>query len=329
MFFYLTNPDRYGVTDIATLYSPGNLTVTTLRATQHVVAGFTDYGMTLVACEDIWLSFIHISALSTDLFGEITSYDGWSLTGEHSTGGETYRSWTKEVDVDVTAGEVLGTTGGNTGIWAWDFSMVDLRISQEKSVVNPERYSYWRWMPTGSGGTKIATAGALSGVCFLLYYGEGPVLDQLAGLVKRDKVEGETIPCGSYLQDVPGTAQGNWFLSGVSGTNPENPHLALVHSTLHPDRAVLSVGTSLQGLRYGTYEFLPAEQGLLDRDFKDITPDGRTYGYRVVRHDNIDFDGIVIVRMPDEETLWIEALTGAITEPSSWAFTGNKTIFVR
>ena len=48
-----------------------------------------------------------------------------------------------------------------------------------------------------------------------------------------------------------------------------------------------------------------------------------------LRHDNIAFDGIVIVRMPDAETLWIEALSGATTNLSSWAFTENKTIFKR
>ena len=125
------------------------------------------------------------------------------------------------------------------------------------------------------------------------------MLDQLVGLVKRDKVEGETIPCGSYLQDVPGTAQGNWFLSGIREKNPEDPHLARLHSNIHPARAVFSVGTSIRDLRSGKYEVLPVEKGLLDRDFKDITPDGYTYGFRVVRHDNIAFDGIVIVRMPD------------------------------
>ena len=151
----------------------------------------------------------------------------------------------------------------------------------------------------------------------------------MVGLVKRDKVEGETIPCGSYLQDVPGTAQGNWFLSGIRDKNPEDPHLALVHSNIHPARAVFSVGTSIRDLRSGKYEVLPVEKGLLDRDFKDITPDGYTYGFRVVRHDNIAFDGIVIVRMPDAETLWIEALSGATTDLSSWAFTENKTIFKR
>ncbi len=41
------------------------------------------------------------------------------------------------------------------------------------------------------------------------------------------------------------------------------------------------------------------------------------------------FDGVIVVMMPDAETLWIEALVGATTEPTSWAFTENKTVFER
>jgi hypothetical protein len=314
MYVYLSNPDSDGVTDIATLYSPADLTITGLRADQHVIAGFTDYGMSLKACADIWLNFGHISTLSADLFGDIATFEGWRLTEEYSTGGETYRTWRKQVDIDVTAGQVLGMTGGNPGIWAWDFGMVDLRVRPEQDVANAERYS---------------NSWSLSGVCFLRYYEAGVVLDQLVALVQRDRVDGETIPCGTHLQDEPGTAQGNWFLSGIPSKNPEDPHLALVHSNIHPATAVLSVGTSVQGIRSGTYEFHPTDQGQLNRDFRDITSDGRTYGFEVVSRGNQGFHGVVIIRMPDTETLWMEVLSSTITDPARWAFTENKTTFRR
>ena len=212
------------------------------------------------------------------------------------------------------AGEVLGAAGGNPGGYALDFGMFDLRVRQDDNVANPERYQSARF---------------LSSVCFLLYYKESPVLDRLIDLVSRDKVEGETIPCGSYLQDIPGTAQGNWFLLGVNETNPEDPHMALAPSNLRPAQAVISMGTSVPGLRAGAHGFLPVDQGLLNRDFKDITPDGLTYGFEIIPRGSVGFAGIVIVGMPDEETLWIETLTGATSDPSSWAFTENKTTFKR
>lgn len=298
------------------LYSPGNLTVIRIRASEHVTAGFTDYSITLKPCEDITIVFGHVSSLLADLFGDSSSYQDWRLNSEYSTGSETYRVWTQEIDIKVTAGEVLGTTGGNPGIWAWDFGVYDQRRSQ-KGVANPQRWE---------------TSRALTAVCLLPYFEEGPVLDQLVGLVHRDKVEGETLPCGSNFQDLPGTAQGNWFLPGVNDTYPEDPHLALVHSNIHPDHAVLSVGNSSPNLRYGKYEFLPASQGLLNRDFRDIIPDGQIYGFQTSVTSvpyGLGFSGVIIIMMPDAETLWIDALRGAATEPASWVFTENKTVFVR
>ncbi|MFC1988589.1 hypothetical protein ACFLVJ_01990 [Chloroflexota bacterium] len=72
------------------------------------------------------------------------------------------------------------------------------------------------------------------------------------------------------------------------------------------------------------YEFLPEDSGLLNRDFKEITPDGQIRGFQI-NH----FDGIIIMQMPDAETIWIEALAGSTANPASWSFSENKTIFVR
>jgi len=126
------------------------------------------------------------------------------------------------------------------------------------------------------------------------------------------------------MQDVPGTAQGAWFLYGVNDTYPEDPHLALIHWNMHPDQRVLSIGNSIPNIDSGVYGFLPVSDGLLNRDFPDITPNGQIYGLQAG-----GFSGVIIVIMPDEETLWIEALQGATTDPTSWAFTENKTVFVR
>jgi len=127
------------------------------------------------------------------------------------------------------------------------------------------------------------------------------------------------------MQDLSGTAQGTWFLSGVNATYPEDPHLALVHANYPPDRAAISNGNSILNLNSGVYEFSPVSNGLLNRDFSDITPDGQIYGFQV----NNFKSGIIIVSMPDSETLWIQALNDATTEPTSWSFTVNKTVFER
>jgi hypothetical protein len=308
IYFYISNQDGDNRPDIVTLYSPGDLTVTAIEASEHVTAGFFDYSITLRPCEDITVVLGHVSSLSTEIFGDTSAFDKWTLMNEYSTGGETYRSWRKTCTIQVAAGETLGTTGGNPHQYALDLGVYDQRHKHD-NVANLNRWLKSRY---------------LHAICPLSLYEEGPVLDRLLDLVYQDEVEGDSRARSATLQDLPGTAQGCWFLSGVSETYPEDPHLALVRSNIHPARAVLSVGNSIPSLESSAYELLPETLGLLNRDFRDITPDEQIYGFQIDH-----FAGIIIVQMPDAETLWIEALGGATADPASWAFTDEKTVFER
>jgi hypothetical protein len=230
------------------------------------------------------------------------------MTNEYSTGGETYRWWSKEYAITVEAGQVIGTAGGNPNQWALDLFLYDMEKAQQ-NIANPERWSK-SWY--------------LNAVDPLSYYEINPVFEQLLQLVDREMSEGEGPPYGSVLQDIPGTAQGCWFLSGIKETYPEDLHLALVRSNIRPANAALSVGNSVPHLESKVYEFLPEESGLLNRDFRDIAADGRIYSFQVDQ-----FDGIIIIQMIDSETLWFEALPGATTVKASWSFSENKAVFVR
>ncbi len=292
-----------------------DLTVISIRADEYVTAGFTDYSITLKACEDITVSFGHLTSLSEDVFRDTSSYAEWDDSVENFSGGETYRINRKWIEIPVTAGQILGTVGGRSYAWSVDFGVYDQRHNPA-NVANPQRWE----------NNDLY----LHGVCYLRYYEEGPVLDQLVALVGREMVEGETLPCGSVIQDVPGTAQGIWFLSGSNDTHPEEQHLALVRRSTNPDQKVLSIGNSIPNIDSGIYEFVPASRGLLNRDFLDIIPDGQIYGFQVNKAwENDLFNGVIVVMMPNSETLWIEVFIGATTEPTSWAFTENKTVFER
>jgi hypothetical protein len=252
--------------------------------------------------------FYHVSTLDEELFGDVSSFSDWFLENEYSTGGETYRSWNRECNIAVKAGDVLGTAGGNPGQWMLDLGIYDTRY-QPEMVANPARWSQYQ---------------CIHAVCPLQYYGENTMGTQLWNLVDREEIEGDSTPCGTVMQDVPGTAQGCWFLDGVSETYPEDPHLALVYSNTRPDRAVLSAGNSIPNLASGTYEFVPRKDGPLNRDFADITPDGYIYRFEVDR-----FDGVIIVSMPDASTLWIEALEGTTAGIVDRTFSDSKVVFVR
>ena len=114
--------------------------------------------------------------------------------------------------------------------------------------------------------------------------------DALWSLVDRSGDPSDPHPCGRVLQDVPGTAQGAWFLEGVADTYPEDNHLALAWQNSRPEVAAISAGAMIPTLSSGVYEFSPQGSGTLNRDFSQVTPDGAVYGYTPV-----GLPGVVIV----------------------------------
>jgi len=306
IYFMITRQEGADRPDIVNVFSPGDLIITSIRAAKHLKADITDYVLFLEfpGNPEISIMFIHFSSLNMEILGDISDYSSWSLESEYSTGGEVYKTWSKNCRINVQAGDIIGQAGGNPGQWALDLGVYDLKSVPEQ-VANIERWRSCRY---------------LHSVCPLDYYEEGVVRDSLFGLVTGDWIDHKQ---NLILQDVIGTAQGCWFLEGIKETYPEDLHLALVNSNLDIDLQVLSVGQSIDGLVSGRYGFTPNENGLINRDFKDVTPDGNIYGYIVE-----GYEGIILIKMQDASTLWVEAME-YIPEIEDWSFTTHKTLFVR
>lgn len=307
MYFYLRSEPGAGRTVTTPLRSPGAMTVSHIRAIQHVNAGIVDFDLTLRPCNDITVVFGHVTSLAESLFGDTSSFDTWEFRGEYSTGGETYRSYERQAQLGVTAGTRLGTAGGNPGQWALDFGVYDTRAAS--TAANPARWINSRYREA---------------VCALEYYGNSAVRSQLDALLDREPVLSDPHPCGQALQDVPGTAHGCWFREGVAATYPEDFHLALVWSSSHPSQAVFSVGVTVATLASGTYALQPQGSGMLNRPFTTIVPDGHTYGCTAA-----GVSGVILLSMPDAHTLWIERSPGGTSDPGTWAFTDSRSVFIR
>jgi len=307
-YFYLVVPPGETAPAETTLFAPGDLSVVSATATEHLTAGYTDYGITLAPCQDVTIEFGHVTSLAPSVFGDVASLAGWTLRDEYTTGGQTYRQWYRAYGVPVAAGTVLGTAGGRTGQWALDVGAHDLG-ALVTPVANMARWTQSLYLHT---------------VCPLAYYEDGPVLDDLEALVSRVDFPGDPYPCGRVLWDVPGTAQGCWFVEGTTSTYPEDPHLALVWSNRDPLLAVVSMGTSVTGFGASARTFSPLGSGRRNRPFTQVTPDGLTYGYELVSP-----PGVLVVRMPDAVTLWVEYLPAATSDPATWVFTSGRTVFVR
>lgn len=85
------------------------------------------------------------------------------------------------------------------------------------------------------------------------------------------------------MQDVPGTAQGNWFLTETSSAFTETDEtIALVHDNVDPVIPVFSVSNTLPGTPTAAYRFSPViGAGSVNRDFADVVP-GAVYCYENV-----------------------------------------------
>ena len=86
--------------------------------------------------------------------------------------------------------------------------------------------------------------------------------------------------CGTIMQDIPGTAQGDWYKPGASDI-PEDPHLALIHDNVSPSTAVFSVGTSGPGPTGAACIFPKsvADGTRINYDFNLVGADGQIYCY--------------------------------------------------
>jgi hypothetical protein len=132
--------------------------------------------------------------------------------------------------------------------------------------------------------------------------------------------------CGTVMQDVPGTAQGRWF---VNDDVDERLHLALVRDYIDPAIAAFSVGTSVPSLPTDLYRFSPAGSGRLNLDFQLVRPGSQVYCYELTSQ-RLPSARVVLIQLVTEQRLRIEGRAGASCGPSEgWAFSASATEFAR
>ena len=289
IYFYLSNvSSRYN------LYAPGNVTIISISGSEHVSQGFTDYSFDFQPCQELRFQFGHVSSLSDKLNQALTApYD---TENTYSTGGQTYRMFSKNVSIAVSAGEQLGTVGGNSGQNALDMGAYDTR-----KTINFANSSRW-----SQRGDTTHT------VCPIDYYSGDLKNTLMARFGDYDGDRKRTIEpiCGTIEQDVNETSQGVWFISGTSNSwSGEDSHLALVHDNINPNTAVFSVGTSMSssGLSSGTYQFSPQSSGQLNRDFDEVRSDNNIYCYEP---SNISNEKIILL-LTSNTNLKIEKQSGS------------------
>jgi hypothetical protein len=286
----------------AQLASPGTGVVTNV-VVQHRTGGglapFDDYNIRMFPCADLMLQFGHVSSLAAVILAQVGALDG-NCQPAYVTGGFTYQQCYADVNIAVSAGQIIAFVSLTLDVWARD-RRVTMTYANDARLVDP----------VGPFGDKHV-------VCALDYF-VASVGDQLRSKIPR------TAPpvCGDIAQDVPNTAAGRWFHTG-SPNLPEDAHLALAHDNLTPSLEVFSVGTSIPSLPAGAYSFTPASSGRVNLDFALVTTIGEIECYTVTANRR------VLIQLASVSRLRIQGFgTGACGDPATWILDASAVEFDR
>lgn len=303
-------------------FAPGDVTITEIKFTESAQNPELNDGVIVFApCREVKAYLDHFKTFSTVLQkafdeGRLIRCDEYQRSYK-KFGTVTWKLCNKRVNIQVKAGEQIGTAGGGEGQMVFDFGVFDKRVAPATFA------NLIRWK--GQEQKQYT-------VCPLDYYTPelGQQLkDRLGTPDGGQKRTAEPI-CGTANWDLPGTAQGVWIAKGEQYVAHENPHLALAYDNTDPTIGVISMGNSAEskGFNWGTYNFKPQTSGLVNRDFKDIKADGKTYCFETEDTNRNNARVTIILDMPTSTSLRIEKLSATTCAYGGWKMS-NYTEFER
>ena len=254
------------------LYAPSNgwvVQVTVNNQSSGQPFGINpNYYIGFSPCAEVVLNILAIANLSPAVAAALSAPMSVTQCSSFNHGGggtnpEIGEGCITNMRLAVHAGDVLGT-----GL-VQDFGpLEDTRVSIS-GFANPSRHDLHR------------------GLCPLSYWAPNvlPATNYTSGYNLGATVFPRNAPptCGTIMQDVPGTAQGDWYFPGAANLD-ETVHLALVHDIVFTSSAVFSVGTAMTnfgGILQGKQYFVPkttADGTRIDYDF-NLVNDGQIYCY--------------------------------------------------
>lgn len=298
--------------------SPGNVVVTEMYEASFST-GARNYQVFMRPCGDVRVYFGHLVTISDKLLAEFnkeapkcnTFYEG-------NTSMTTCRR--ENLSIALTSGEQFGTGPDTAGV---DFGVLDFRRAPAR-FINLEHYD--TYYPFYTSPLDYYTADVRAAI------------ENKTGNVFGTKMRTVQPIAGSYMQDIAGTAQGNWFLPGKNHKNSTDMSIfvGLAHDYVNPDEPVMSLGSSVKGAKQGLYSYVPTTQGVVNRDFKDIQADGKVYCIENFKGGQTTGGlplsnpaSILLLWMPDYSSIKLELVNVSSCAASNLKLSSNATLFVR
>jgi len=299
--------------------APGRGFVTEIYEASFSTGG-TNYQVFLRPCLEVRAYFGHLATISDKLLAAFNA--GTPSCNAFDDGSSTVTTCRREnLSVLLEEGEQFGTGPDTAGV---DFGTLDFRRTPAAFADATHYDHYYLYYTSPLDYFTAATRAAI----------EGKTGDVFGTALRTAAPVG-----GTYMQDIPGTAQGNWFLPGKyhSNTTDLSIFLGLAHDYVDPSQPIMAIGTSVPGMSMGLYAYTVAQSGKINRNFDAVAADGNVYcfdnflqgrspgGMPLTR-----LDGVLLMALPDAASLKVEMVAAATcAELEAWAFSANAANFVR
>jgi hypothetical protein len=296
-----------------------------LRYEGLLPGGAVEYSLQFTVCKELFFYFNHMVNLDPDFLTQIGDFPAGTCDFAPM------RTCNKEVSIPISVGAVFAQLPVEAGKQrVFDFGARDARLPTPAGYANVARYYLtpdgndlrhvacpWNYFPPVSRDGALALMG-----------------DPFALPPVRRTMEPR---CGTVVQDLAGTAQGNWFgYPATSGTQyyepppQEDRAVSLVHDAMYPTRPVLSVG-GLSNVGAGRYYFATQSSGRVNRDFADVTAGSGVYCYQGLTDlaGQAQGSGIVLLEATADSKLRLERLSFSSCGPGPFQFGPSVTTFDR
>jgi hypothetical protein len=306
------NPNDYNAPSVpADVKAPGDVTLLQIQSSEHLLNGVTtkDYRLAFSPCREMLLFYDHIQTLSPAVQAILDSAGNPANCGNNQQGNTGQKMCTYAVSAPLKSGDVIGSVGKDNN-HSFDFGGYDLR-TPALAFINQQR--------TLSGAGQYFHT-----ICPFDYFSPDALKTSLFARIKNTRTNSQGLPdCGTDMQDIPATIQGNWYLQGSkfeNGLQQFAEELAIVHSNTDPSTGVISIGGTIG--KAESVSFIPTNTGTTNREPSQIGVDGNVYCYQDQFHPSEHF----LVQLSDATTLKIENQPG--TCPATLTF-NSPSVYVR
>ncbi|MEO8681788.1 MAG: hypothetical protein ABI665_22270 [Vicinamibacterales bacterium] len=298
--------------------SPGKVWVKEIWEATFSTGG-ANYQLYVYPCTDVRVYFGHVAALSEKLIAEMRKVTPSCNSFQDGTALVTTCRH-ENLAIALESNEPFGTGPDSAGV---DFGVFDFRLSPA-AFVRIDHYDHF--YPYSASPLDYFTADVRTAIA------------NKTGSVFGSPLRTASPIGGSFMQDVAGTAQGNWFLPGRyhSNTTDLGPFLGLASDYVNPAQPMIAMGSSVRGISMGLYSFTPETQGVINRAFRSVVPDGSVYCYdRFTRGQSTGGlplgqpNGVLLMAMPTDTTLRVELIAGSACASANRVMSGNATAFER